>query len=36
MSGGSWLNHGADSIGTTPGYLGPWEKLQLGLSLIHI
>jgi immune inhibitor A len=30
MSGGSWLNHGADSIGTTPGYFGPWEKLQLG------
>jgi immune inhibitor A len=30
MSGGSWLNHGAYSIGTTPGYLGPWEKLQLG------
>jgi immune inhibitor A len=30
MSGGSWLNHGADSIGTTPGYMGAWEKLQLG------
>jgi immune inhibitor A len=30
MSGGSWLNHGIDSIGTTPGYMGPWEKLQLG------
>jgi len=30
MSGGSWLNHGTDSIGTTPGYMGPWEKLQLG------
>ena len=30
MSGGSWLNHGKDSIGTTPGYMGPWEKLQLG------
>ncbi|MEO7448008.1 MAG: immune inhibitor A domain-containing protein [Humibacillus sp.] len=30
MSGGSWLNHGVDSIGTTPGYMGPWEKLQLG------
>ncbi len=30
MSGGSWLNHGTDSIGTTPGYFGPWEKLQLG------
>ena len=30
MSGGSWLNHGKDSIGTTPGYMGPWEKMQLG------
>jgi immune inhibitor A len=30
MSGGSWLNRGGDSIGTTPGYMGPWEKLQLG------
>ncbi|NYG08209.1 immune inhibitor A [Phycicoccus badiiscoriae] len=30
MSGGSWLNHGTDSIGSTPGYMGPWEKLQLG------
>ena len=30
MSGGSWLNHGTDAIGTTPGYMGPWEKLQLG------
>jgi len=30
MSGGSWLNHGTDSIGTTPGYMGPWEKAQLG------
>ena len=30
MSSGSWLNHGTDSIGTTPGYMGPWEKLQLG------
>ena len=30
MSSGSWLNHGTDSIGTTPGYLGAWEKLQLG------
>lgn len=30
MSSGSWLNHGADSIGTTPGYMGAWEKLQLG------
>ena len=30
MSGGSWLNHGKDSIGTTPGNMGAWEKLQLG------
>ncbi len=30
MSGGSWLNHGGDAIGTTPGYMGPWEKMQLG------
>ena len=30
MSGGSWMNHGKDSIGTTPGYMGAWEKLQLG------
>ena len=30
MSAGSWLGHGDDSIGTTPGYMGPWEKLQLG------
>ena len=30
MSSGSWLNHGTEDIGTTPGYMGPWEKLQLG------
>jgi immune inhibitor A len=30
MSAGSWLNHGTDAIGTTPGYMGAWEKLQLG------
>ncbi len=30
MSSGSWLNHGQDDIGTTPNYMGPWEKLQLG------
>lgn len=30
MSGGSWLNKGTDSIGTTPGNMGAWEKLQLG------
>ncbi len=30
MSSGSWMNHGKDTIGTTPGYMGAWEKLQLG------
>ena len=30
MSAGSWLNHGGDAIGTTPGFMGAWEKLQLG------
>jgi len=30
MSVGSWMNHGGDEIGTTPDYMGPWEKLQLG------
>ncbi|WP_229662440.1 immune inhibitor A domain-containing protein [Agromyces bauzanensis] len=30
MSSGSWLGHGPDDIGTTPNYMGPWEKLQLG------
>lgn len=32
MSSGSWLGHGEDAgaIGTTPNYMGPWEKLQLG------
>lgn len=30
MSGGSWLNRGKEAIGTTPGYMGAWEKLQLG------
>lgn len=30
MSSGSWLNKGFDSIGTKPGYMGPWEKLVLG------
>ncbi len=30
MSSGSWLNHGTVDIGTTPGYMGAWEKLQLG------
>ncbi|MBC9956973.1 immune inhibitor A [Yimella sp. cx-51] len=30
MSGGSWLNHGKTDIGTTPGYMGAWEKIYLG------
>jgi immune inhibitor A len=33
MSAGSWLSHGAeanDGIGTTPGLMGPEEKLELG------
>ncbi|GAB3415102.1 immune inhibitor A domain-containing protein [Flindersiella endophytica] len=30
MSSGSWLNHGTDTIGTTPDYMGAWEKLMLG------
>ncbi len=30
MSSGSWLNHGKTDIGSTPGYMGAWEKLQLG------
>lgn len=32
MSSGSWLNHGGDAIGTTPGYMDAWSKLQLGWS----
>ncbi|MEU4477042.1 immune inhibitor A domain-containing protein [Micromonospora sp. NPDC023966] len=30
MSSGSWLGHGTDDIGTTPGYMDPWSKLFLG------
>ncbi|MGY0231291.1 immune inhibitor A domain-containing protein [Longispora urticae] len=30
MSAGSWLNHGKQDIGSTPGYMGPNEKLFLG------
>jgi immune inhibitor A len=30
MSGGSWLNDGTNDIGSSPGYMGAWEKLQLG------
>ena len=32
MSGGSWLNDGTVDIGSSPGYMGAWEKLQLGWS----
>ncbi|MBB2891206.1 immune inhibitor A domain-containing protein [Flexivirga oryzae] len=32
MSSGSWLNHGGDAIGTTPGYMDGWSKVQLGWS----
>ncbi|GAB3496941.1 immune inhibitor A domain-containing protein [Flexivirga lutea] len=32
MSSGSWLNHGKDAIGTTPGYMDAWSKVQLGWS----
>ena len=30
MSGGSWMNHGGNSIGTTPDYMDPWSKLFVG------
>ncbi|MGW9192308.1 immune inhibitor A domain-containing protein [Micromonospora chersina] len=30
MSSGSWLSHGTDDIGSTPGYMDPWSKLYLG------
>lgn len=30
MSSGSWLGDGKEDIGTTPNFMGPWEKLQLG------
>lgn len=32
MSSGSWLGHGGDAIGTTPGYMDAWSKVQLGWS----
>ena len=35
MSGGSWLNRGTDSIGTTPGYMGAWEKLAARLARLQ-
>lgn len=30
MSSGSWMNHGEDTIGTTPDHMGGHEKLLLG------
>lgn len=30
MSSGSWMNHGKDSIGTTPDHMGATEKMFLG------
>jgi immune inhibitor A len=30
MASGSWLGHGKDDIGSTPGYMDPWSKLFLG------
>ncbi|MBV1851942.1 immune inhibitor A [Catellatospora sp. NEAU-YM18] len=30
MSGGSWMSHDPQNIGTSPTFMGPWEKLQLG------
>ncbi|YAL82077.1 immune inhibitor A domain-containing protein [Dermacoccaceae bacterium W4C1] len=32
MSSGSWLGRGKEDIGTEPGYMGAWEKAQLGWS----
>ena len=30
MSSGSWLSHSGTEIGSSPGYMAAWEKLQLG------
>ncbi|MBE1485623.1 immune inhibitor A domain-containing protein [Plantactinospora soyae] len=30
MASGSWLNHGKEDIGSTPGYFDPWSKLYMG------
>lgn len=30
MSSGSWLSDGTKDIGSMPGHMGAWEKLQLG------
>ncbi|MDQ0367305.1 immune inhibitor A domain-containing protein [Catenuloplanes indicus] len=32
MSSGSWLGRGNPTIGSTPGYMGAWEKIWLGWS----
>ncbi|WP_305789512.1 immune inhibitor A domain-containing protein [Symbioplanes lichenis] len=32
MSSGSWLGRGSPTIGSTPGYMGAWEKIWLGWS----
>lgn len=36
MSAGSWLGHSKEDIGTSPGYMGAWEKLQLGWSDVKV
>jgi immune inhibitor A len=30
MSGGSWMSQDPNNIGSSPSYMGPWEKLFLG------
>jgi len=30
MASGSWLGHGTEDIGSTPGYMDPYSKLFLG------
>lgn len=30
MSGGSWMSHSNVNIGSSPTYMGPWEKMFLG------
>ena len=35
MSGGSWLNHGTDSIGTTPGYMGAVREAAARLARLQ-
>ncbi len=36
MSAGSLLGHSKEDIGTSPGYMGAWEKLQLGWSDVKV